>query len=126
MDLQMILDALQGIITIVCGGLAIYFKFSTKAQTKAKQIAETIGEITAKAVIFIKEAEENYKDATNAGGKKFEEVVTKLYDLIPDGLDKIITREMIEEIVQSTFDEIEEYVATKLDEGIDKLPSKSE
>lgn len=43
MDLQMILDALQGIITIACGGLAIYFKFSTKAQTKAKQIAETIG-----------------------------------------------------------------------------------
>lgn len=126
MELQEVLNLLQGVVTIVCGGLAIYFKFSTKAQTKAKQVQETIADITAKAVIFIKEAEENYKDTTNAGGQKFEEVVTKLHDLIPDGLDKIITREMIEDIVQSTFDEIEKYVATKLDEGIDKLPSKSE
>lgn len=126
MDLLQVLDLLKSVGVLLCGGLAIYFKFSTKAQTKAKQIQETIANITAKTVIFIKEAEENYKDTTNAGGQKFEEVVTKLHDLIPDGLDKIITREMIEDIVQSTFDEIEQYVATKLDEGIDKLPSKSE
>lgn len=120
MDMQTLLEVLKGLITLGLGGLALYFKFSTKAQTKAKQIQETIAEITAKAVIFIKEAEENYKDVTNAGGKKFEEVVNKLYALVPDGFNKIITREMIAEIVQSTFDEIEEYMTVKLDETIDK------
>ena len=120
MDLLQVLDFLKSIAVLLCGGLALYFKFSTKAKTKAEQIQETIAEITAKAVIFIKEAEENYKDTTNTGGQKFEEVVTKLHDLIPDGLDKIITREMIEDIVQSTFDEIEEYVKLQLDEAISK------
>lgn len=121
MNMTEIVNVLQTLVTLGIGALALYFKFSTKAQTKAKQVQEAIADITAKAVIFIKEAEANYKDTTNAGGQKFEEVVTKLHDLIPDGLDKIITREMIEDIVQSTFDEIQEYMKTKLDEGIDKL-----
>ena len=116
--MEQVLEILQGLITLGLGGLALYFRFSTKAQTKARQVQETIAHITAKAVIFIKEAEENYSDTTNAGGKKFEEVVTKLHDLIPDGLDRVITRDMIAEIVQSTFDEIEEYVTTQLDAAI--------
>ena len=31
---------------------------------------------------------------------------------------------MIEEIVQSTFNEIEEYVKLQLDEAVDKIPVK--
>ena len=59
-------------------------------------------------------------------GKKFEEVVGKLYDLVPDALHGIITKEMISEIVQSTFDEIEEYVKIQLDNGIDKINVKGD
>ena len=118
------LEILQTIITLLVGGLALYFKFSTKAQTKAKQVQEVIADITASAVIYIREAEENFSDTTNAGGKKFGQVVTKLYDLVPEGLNKIITREMIEEIVRSTFNEIEEYVELQLDEAVDKIPVK--
>ena len=33
----------------------------------------------------------------------------------------IITREMIEEIVQSTFDQIKEYATAKMDETVEKI-----
>ena len=124
MNMQQFLEILQNIITLLAGGLALYFKFSTKARTKAKQVQEVIADITASAVIYIREAEENFSDTTNAGGKKFGQVVTKLYDLVPEGLNKIITKEMIEEIVQSTFNEIEEYAKLQFDEAIDKIPVK--
>lgn len=121
MDYTMIIEVLEIIAMLVLGGLGLYFKHSSKAQAKAKEVQEVIANITAKAVIFIREAEEKYQDTTNAGGTKFEEVVSKLYDLVPDGLKFIITREMIADIVQSTFDQIEEYVRLQLDGAIEEL-----
>lgn len=126
MDTTQILSIIQTILGLILGGLALYFKFSVKAQTKAQQVQRVIAEITASAVIYIRQAEENYKDTTQAGGKKFEEVVTKLYELVPDGLNSIITKEMISEIVQSTFNEIQEYVAAQLDSAVDKIDVKTE
>ena len=124
MNMQQFLEILQTIITLLVGGLALYFKFSTKAQTKAKQVQKVIADIRANVVIYIRKAEENFNDTTNAGGKKFGQVVTKLYDLVPEGLNKIITKEMIKEIVQSTFNEIEEYTKLQFDEVVDKIPVK--
>ena len=124
MNTQEILSLIQSLIMLGCGGLALYFKFSTKAQTKAKEIQELIAQITAQAVVYIAEAEKDYKDTTQSGGKKFEQVVNKLYDLVPDALHGIVTKEMISEIVQSTFDEIQEYVRLQLDEAVDKIPVK--
>ena len=126
MEFQNILNLLQTVFSLIVAGIALYLKFSAKAQTKAKEVQEVISEITARAVIYIREAEENYKDTTKAGGKKFAQVVDKLYALVPEGLNKIITREMIEEIVQSTFNEIEEYARTALDKAVDKINVKSE
>lgn len=124
MNTQEILSLVQSLIMLGCGGLALYFKFSTKAQTKAKEVQELVAQITAQAVVYIAEAERDYKDTTQSGGKKFEQVVNKLYDLVPDALHGIITKEMISEIVQSTFDEIQEYVRLQLDEAVDKIPVK--
>lgn len=126
MNTQEILSLIQSLIMLGCGGLALYFKFSTKAQTKAKEIQELIAQITAQAVVYIAEAEKDYKDTTQSGGKKFEQVVSKLYDLVPDALHGIITQEMISEIVQSTFDEIQEYVRLQLDNSIDKIEVKKD
>lgn len=126
MEFQNILNLLQTVFSLIVAGIALYLKFSTKAQTKAKEVQEVISEITARAVIYIREAEENYKDTTKAGGEKFAQVVDKLYALVPEGLNKIVTREMIEEIVQSTFNEIEEYARTALDKAVDKINVKSE
>lgn len=126
MNTQEILSLIQSLIMLGCGGLALYFKFSTKAQTKAKEIQELIAQITAQAVVYIAEAEKDYKDTTQSGGKKFEQVVNKLYNLVPDALHGIVTKEMISEIVQSTFDEIQEYVQLQLDNGIDKIEVKKD
>lgn len=126
MNTQEILSLIQSLIMLGCGGLALYFKFSTKAQTKAKEIQELVAQITAQAVVYIAEAEKDYKDTTQCGGKKFEQVVSKLYDLVPDALHGIITKEMISEIVQSTFDEIQEYVRLQLDNSIDKIEVKKD
>lgn len=126
MNTQEILSLIQSLIMLGCGGLALYFKFSTKAQTKAKEIQELIAQITAQAVVYIAEAEKDYKDTTQSGGKKFEQVVSKLYDLVPNALHGIITKEMISEIVQSTFDEIQEYVRLQLDNSIDKIEVKKD
>lgn len=126
MNTQEILSLIQSLIMLGCGGLALYFKFSTKAQTKAKEIQELIAQITAQAVVYIAEAEKDYKDTTQSGGKKFEQVVSKLYDLVPDALHGIVTKEMISEIVQSTFDEIQEYVRLQLDNSIDKIEVKKD
>ena len=38
MNVQDFLNLLQTAATLVCGGLALYFKFSTKAKTKAKEV----------------------------------------------------------------------------------------
>lgn len=118
MDYEQIISILSTICTIILGAFSIYLKTSAKAQTKAKKIQEAIAEITAKAVIFIAEAEEQYRDWT--GGEKFDKVVNELYELIPDGLNKIITKNTIEEIVQSTFDEIKVYLTAKMDNALDK------
>ena len=119
MDLQAILSVLGTIGTILLGAFSIYLKTSAKAKTKAKEIADKIGEITAQAVVFIANAEKEYKDWT--GGEKFTRVVDQLYALVPEGINMIITREMIEEIVQSTFDQIKEYAKEKMDETVEKI-----
>lgn len=119
MDLNNLVEVGKVAVTVICGGLALYFKYSVKAQTKAKQVQETIAEVTAKAVIFIKQAENDYKDITNAGGRKFNDVVENLHDLVPVPLRGIITKQMIADIVQSTFDEIEQYVQLQLDKAIE-------
>lgn len=126
MNLETIYGILTTIATLLFGGFAIYCKTSAKAQAKAKEVQEVIADLMAKAVIFIREAEESYKDTTGAGGKKFNEVVDNLYALVPVALKSIITRTMIEEIVQSTFDEIEAYVKTQLDKATDKIEVKSD
>ena len=126
MNTQEILSLIQSLIMLGCGGLALYFKYSTKAKTKAKEVQELIAQITAQAVVYIAEAEKDYKDTAQSGGKKFEQVVSKLYDLVPDALHGIVTKEIISEIVQSTFDEIQEYVRLQLDNAVDKIEIKKD
>lgn len=109
-----VLEILKYIAMVVFGGLAMYFKYSQKVQSIVK-------DITAKAVVFIKEAEEEYKDVSHAGGRKFNDVVNRLYSLVPAGLQMIITKEMVADIVQSTFDQIEAYVKLQLDTAIEEL-----
>lgn len=125
MDFQTIYNVLVTVAAITIGGLSLYLKTSVKAQTKAKEIQETMALIMGEAVVYIRKAEEDYKDTTKKGGEKFNEVVDKLYSLVPDALKPIITEDRIKDIVQSTFDEVENYVKLQLDNTVDKVDVKN-
>lgn len=116
-DMNIVIEVIKTGAYIVLGGLAIWFKTSSAAQKKLK-------EITSTAVTLIKEAEDLFRSTTN-GGDKFNTVVCKLYDLVPTPLRLIITKSIIEDIVQSTFDEMKKYASTKLDEAVEHIPNLS-
>lgn len=124
MDFQTIYNVLVTVIAITIGGLSLYLKTSAKAQAKAKEVQDTMALIMSEVVVYIRKAEEDYKDTTKKGGEKFEEVVDKLYSLVPDALKPIITEDRIKDIAQSTFDEVENYVKLQLDETVDKIDVK--
>lgn len=105
-----ILEVLKTIGLVLLGFLSIYIKKNEKVQSK-------IAEITSKASDLIKVAEAIYSDGTKQGGKKFKWVCDELYELVPAPLNKIIDRAMIEEIVQSTFNEIEAYAKIQLNKA---------
>ena len=124
MNIQEIYNILVTVVAIAVGGLSLYLKTSAKAQAKAKEVQETMALIMGEAVVYIRKAEEDYKDSTKKGGEKFEEVVDKLDSLVPATLKPIITKDRIEDIVQSTFNEVEKYVKLQLDNTVDKLDNK--
>lgn len=104
-DVNTLINVLLLLLTIIAGAAASYFKANTKLQEKCS--------------LFIAEAEETYKDVTKAGGLKFTWVVDRLFHLVPAPLRLIITRSMIETIVQNTFDSIETYAKRQLDDFFD-------
>lgn len=92
------------VATIVFGFLATYLQTKTKFMSKV--------------VEYIAEAEDVFKDSTEAGGQKFEYVISLLMSIIPKPLQLILTRKVVSEIVQNTFDAIEGYAKTQLDKII--------
>ncbi len=109
MNTEIILEIIKIVGYIILGGIALYL--NTKSSLKEK------------ASGYIAEAEEAYKDATNAGGIKFEYVVDKLYSIIPTALKVFFTRDMLSAIVQKAFDAVEAYAKTQLDKASASLPA---
>lgn len=109
-----IMEYVKVVAMFLLGGLALYVQYNKKVQEK-------IAEITAKAVALIKEAEEIYKDTSKSGGAKKAWVVEQLYRLVPKPLNMIITKDMIDQMVESTFQEIENYAKQQLDKYVDKI-----
>lgn len=103
---------IQIIIYVVLGGLALYFKTNTTLKSFVTD--------------YIAEAEEVYKDVTQAGGQKHEYVVTKLYELIPPYMKPFFPKEWISATVQNAFDSIEAYTKQGLDKAVESALSKVE
>lgn len=101
MDATMIWEIVKIVIYVVLGGLAIYFKTTTKLNQK-------VNDLIAKAEFL-------FGDVTKAGGTKFKYVVDKLYEFLPAPLRLIIPRSLIETIVQNTFNAMEKYAKDCLD-----------
>lgn len=99
-----IFNILTTVGTVVFGFIALYFRSK--------------GEIIEKVTSYIARAENDYKDATHAGGKKFEQVVEQLYAVVPTPFKPFLTKEVLGSIVQYVFNYIEKYAKTVLDEKL--------
>lgn len=111
------MDALEVVKTlglVLLGGLSLYLQYNKKLQEKIKEVVKN-------AALVIKKAEEVYKDSTKAGGAKFEYAVNQLHSMIPVPFNRVISKELIADIVQSTFEEMESYAKEQLDKATDPL-----
>ena len=95
------------ILFIIAGFFVEYFK------TK-KNLLESVNGV-------INKAEEEYKDATKAGGLKMAWAVETCYGYVPAFLKPFITREMIGNMIQMAFDKIEEYMTKQLDKVVHQI-----
>jgi len=91
-------------------GMAILGFLATYLKTKTTFLA--------KVVELIDKAEYIFADSTKSGGVKFEWVVDRIMDVIPKPLQFILTRTIVSDLVQNTFDTIEAYAKKQLDKII--------
>ena len=100
----MIIDAaiemLKWLALFTLGAASIYYQTNTK--------------ISCYVAKLIDEAEHVYEDTSKSGGEKFEWVVNALYGMIPMLLKPFITRQVLENLVQSTFVAMEQYALTQI------------
>ena len=120
MHLASLLLLIRTLVAATLGFLAVYWKTSEIAQKKSKQTVEAIQFITDNAMTYIDDAEKLYSDIAKSGGEKFKWVVDAIMLIIPDKLEWIITREMVEGIVQQTFEKLENYAMTQIDNQLSK------
>ena len=87
---------------------------------------KTKSSLLQKAEDYINKAEDEYKDATKAGGEKFEAVVSWLTEMVPAPLKIFITREMISKMVQTAFDGMAKFANQQLDKVVDHIVNKDD
>lgn len=107
------------ILAVVCAIIGIVAQFIS-AYLKAK------GVVTEEAAHQIAVAEEVYSTVEKAGERKKNLCIDALYDMIPAPVKMFFTREMIGEIVQKVFDEVEKYKNVWIESSAEKLAQKLE
>ena len=116
MDKTLLINIIWFAVLFVLGAVA---RFIT-AYLKAK------GVVTEEAAHQIAVAEEAFATMEKAGEKKMQYCIDALYDLIPAPVKLFLTREMIGEIVQKVFDQVEKYkdvwIEAAAESIIGKLP----
>ncbi len=101
MDTKLIIEVIKIVVYVVLGGLSIWYSANAKLKGQVGSIIE--------------EAEEMYKDATKAGGQKYEYVIAQLYNILPVPMRIFFTKEMMGQIVDNAFEAIESYAKKQLD-----------
>lgn len=103
-EIVYLLKALQWFMLLFLGMLVAYYRVNGRLQS-------VIGNLIA-------QAEQTYGEAKN-GGIKFRWVCNKVYSMVPIPLNAIITKQMVEGLVQSTFDAMAAYAKIQLDKLLD-------
>jgi hypothetical protein len=110
MDLDLMMRFVVPILAVILGAASAYYHESEKIRNSS--------------IKYISKAEDIYKDTTKSGGQKFQWVVDALYEIVPSPFKIVITKKIIEKIVQSTFDGIEEYAKLQLEKALDNYIEK--
>lgn len=100
--------------SVVCFVLSVVAQFLA-AYLKAK------GVVTEEAAHQIAVAEEAFSTVEKAGEKKMQLCIDALYDMIPAPVKMFFTREMVGEIVQKVFDQVEKYKDVWVQSAAEKL-----
>lgn len=87
---------------------AVCFVLSVVAQFIAAYL-KAKGAVTEEAAHQIAVAEEAFATVEHAGKQKMELCIDVLYGMIPSQVKIFFTREMIGDIVQKVFDQVEKY-----------------
>lgn len=111
MDKTLLINIIWFAVLFVLGAVA---RFIT-AYLKAK------GEVTEEAAHQIAVAEEAFSTVEKAGKQKMELCIDVLYGMIPGQVKIFFTREMIGEIVQRVFDNVEKYKDAWIDKAASEL-----
>ncbi len=104
MDLDLIIRFVVPVIMIILGAASAYYHENEKIRNSS--------------IKYIAQAEDMYKDTVKSGGQKFQWVVDTIYNIIPAPFKIVLTKKVIEKIVQSTFDSIEEYAKLQLEKAV--------
>lgn len=107
------------ILAVACFVLSVVAQF-VAAYLKAKGI------VSEEAAHQIAIAEEAFSTVEHAGQQKMQLCIDALYGMIPSQVRIFFTREMIGEIVQKVFDQVEKYKTVWLDSAAEKLVGKLE
>lgn len=99
---------------VVCFVLSVVAQFLA-AYLKAK------GVVTEEAAHQIAVAEEAFSTVEHAGKQKMQCCIDALYALIPAPVKMFFTREMVGEIVQKVFDQVEKYKDVWVQSAAEKL-----
>lgn len=111
-NMEMITQIALLLLTITFGAVSAYLSENQKLRNGA--------------VKYIAQAEELYCDTTKAGEIKFAWVVDNLYRIIPAPLKMVISKSLVEKIVQNTFDGINKYNKVQLEKFIQQYTENTE
>lgn len=106
MTIEAIIEIIKWLALLTLGAASIYYQTNTKLSCYAAKLIE--------------EAENAYKDTTQSGGEKFEWVVNSLYAMVPAVLKPLLNRQMLENLVQSTFDAMQRYAMAQMDKLLEQ------
>lgn len=108
------------IVMLIVGALVTYAKTNPKIIKEAAEAEKWLETVKASALTYIDRAENEFKGA-GRGEAKFIWVVNTLHGLIPSAIRPYISKDIIEDIVQSAFDVVEDYAKLQFDKIVDEV-----
>lgn len=109
MEATVIISALEILLYIVLGGLAIWFKTNAKLNKAVNGL--------------IDKAEEEF-NGFKQGNEKFKAVTKWIYELIPAPLQAFFPLQFVEALIQNAFEQSASYAKKQLDKVVDKALDK--